>query len=424
VKTPTEEVSSENAVEIQSVSKRFKRPPGNNARTLKHLGLPDRTTKPLVALDDVSFSVKRGECFGLIGRNGSGKSTLLRIIADLTKASSGAIQRQGTIGGIFSLGAGLDLDLTAAENAESAVILAGVPKNQAPELIGPIAKWAELEDSMGEPVRTFSDGMKLRLAFSAAVHAATDIFVVDEALAAGDGRFQEKCLQRLEQLKRDGKTIIVISHSLSHVQRLCDRTAWLDMGKLIAVGDTTEVLSRYSARDIDEASRPEVHDEGAKVGDNSVIEIVNVRLAKLNPDEIISGSRVKIRVDFLTKKPVRNVNAFISVHADSQTYRPIDLHTLLPALGAEGRSERGSIEVEISNLDLSAGKYWIDTGFMDEGYVKMYDTRWQALGFTVEGPASPGPYLPAHGWSLKRENTDEIDGAGRTGNSPKQTRPA
>jgi ABC-type polysaccharide/polyol phosphate transport system ATPase subunit len=404
MKNSLEMTNSIHAVEVRSITKKFKRPPGNSTRTLKQLGLPDRTTSPVVALNDVSFDVRRGECFGLVGRNGSGKSTMLRIIAELTKMSSGTVARNGSIGGIFSLGAGLDLDLTAAENAESALILAGVPKQQAPKLVGSIAKWAELKDAMGEPVRTFSDGMKLRLAFSAAVHAPTDIFVVDEALAAGDGRFQEKCLQRLEQLKAEGKTIIVISHSLSHVQRLCDRTAWLDMGRLIAVGDTTEVLARYSARDIDDQSRPEVLDEGARVGDNSVIEIVNVRMPNLNPDEIISGSAVKVRVEFVTKQQVKNVNAFISVHADGETYRPIDLHTFVASLGADGREERGIIEVDISHLDLSAGKYWIDAGFMDESYVKMYDTRWQAMGFTVEGPSSPGPYLPEHGWVLKREN--------------------
>ncbi len=329
---------------------------------------------------------------------------MLRIIATLTKMSSGTVVRTGSIGGIFSLGSGLDLDLTAAENAESALILAGVPKNQAPKLVGSIANWAELKDSMGEPVRTFSDGMKLRLAFSAAVHAPTDIFVVDEALAVGDGRFQEKCLQRLEKLKSDGKTVIVISHSLSHVQRLCDRVAWLDMGRLIAVGDTTEVLARYSARDVDDESRPEVLDEGARVGDNSVIEVVNVRMPNLNPEEIISGSAVKVRVEFVTKQPVKNVNAFISVHPDGATHRPIDLHTFIASLGADRRAERGIIEVDISHLDLSAGKYWIDVGFMDENYVKMFDTRWQALGFTVEGPSSPGSYLPEHRWALKREN--------------------
>jgi lipopolysaccharide transport system ATP-binding protein len=386
-------------VEVRDIAKRFRRAPGSGVRTLHGIGSFRKSAGGTVALSDVSFDVHRGECFALIGRNGSGKSTMLRIVAALTRQTSGTVVRRGNVGGILSLGAGLDPDLTGAENAITSAILAGVPRAEAPSLVRPIAEWAELDDAMLDPVRTFSDGMRLRLAFSAAVHAPTEIFVLDEALAAGDIRFQEKCLRKLEELKQTGTTVIVVSHVMAQVDRLCDRAIWLDKGHAVLLGEAREVTTAYNNRDLPVVQPQELVARGsARIGDGSVVQIKEVRV---RPSDVESGRAVRIGIEFDAKESVRNVHVMVGVHAEGELVRMIDVRTDIPSL-AVGVSR---VEAYIAQLDLSAGDYWLDVGIFSDDYDTCFDARWQACPIKVNGAASPGPYLPKIDWKTTRPNS-------------------
>ncbi len=198
------------------------------------------------ALDDVSFQIAPGEAVGLIGRNGSGKSTLLSILSRVYLPTSGEARLRGRLVSLLELGAGFHSELTGAQNVFFNGALLGLTERDVAARYDQILDFAELDaGAMDLPVRMYSSGMQLRLGFSVAVHLEADILLVDEGLAVGDEGFQEKCFAKMAQFKTQGRTILMVTHELDHVERLAQRVLWLDGGRLVADGDVPTVLSRY-----------------------------------------------------------------------------------------------------------------------------------------------------------------------------------
>lgn len=198
-----------------------------------------------VALDKVSVSIKKGEVFGIIGYNGSGKSTLLKAIAGILKPTSGTIKVYGTIAPLIELGAGFDLDLTARENIFLNGSVLGFSKKSISEKFDEIVEFSELRDFLDVPMKNYSSGMVARIGFSVATMIRSDILIVDEILSVGDMLFQQKCEQRINDLMQGGTTVLIVSHSLEQIRRLCNRVLWLDHGKIKMLGDTKTVCDAY-----------------------------------------------------------------------------------------------------------------------------------------------------------------------------------
>jgi ABC-type polysaccharide/polyol phosphate transport system ATPase subunit len=197
------------------------------------------------ALASVDFTVYRGESFGLVGTNGSGKSTVLQILAGTTVPTGGILEVTGRVLPLLAVGTGFHPELTGRENVTLFASSLGVPRQAIAERMDAVGEFAEIERHMDTPVKRFSSGMLARLSFAIAMQFPADIYVFDEVLAVVDGEFQARCLAEIKQLHRQGRTVIFVSHSLSQVAEVCERTLWLDQGRVAGVGTTSEVLATY-----------------------------------------------------------------------------------------------------------------------------------------------------------------------------------
>ena len=199
------------------------------------------------ALQDISFEVKKGEVLGIIGHNGAGKSTLLKVISGILKPTSGGVQVNGTVVPMLELGSGFDFDLTGRENVFLNGAILGYPEQFLKEKYGEIVEVSELGQFIDVPLRNYSSGMVMRLAFSIATVVQPDILIVDEILAVGDADFQEKSKRRMLELMGGGTTVLFVSHSLEQIQEMCDRVLWLEKGRLKLAGKTETVCAMYQA---------------------------------------------------------------------------------------------------------------------------------------------------------------------------------
>ena len=200
------------------------------------------------ALRGVTLEVGRGESLGVIGPNGSGKSTLLRIMAGITRPTRGSVSVEGRVSALLELGAGFHDQISGRDNAILNAVLLGLSLKEARERLDEVIAFAELEEFIDEPMRTYSYGMYLRLGFSVAVHVRPEILLVDEVLAVGDAEFQAKCFAHIEGLRRQGATIVIVSHELPAVERFSDRVVLLDKGRLVAEGAPAAIVGRYRAQ--------------------------------------------------------------------------------------------------------------------------------------------------------------------------------
>ena len=207
-----------------------------------------RRTANFYALKGVTFQMERGECLAVVGANGAGKSTLLSMVAGLVPPERGTVSVNGRVAALLELGSGFHPDLTGSENVRLNAALLGIGRKQMESVYAEIVDFAELADFMEEPLRTYSAGMVLRLAFAVAVNVDPDILLIDELLAVGDSAFQAKCFERILQFRHRGKSILCVSHASGMVQRLCDRAIWLDHGDLLLDGPIGEVCEAYDGR--------------------------------------------------------------------------------------------------------------------------------------------------------------------------------
>lgn len=216
-----------------------------------------RFHREFTALQDVSFEIRKGETVGIIGRNGSGKSTLLQLICGILKPTSGELKVNGRISALLELGSGFNPEFTGRENVYFQGAIMGIPKEEMEAKFDDIAAFADIGDFIDQPVRVYSSGMYVRLAFSSAIHTTPDILVIDEALSVGDEPFQRKCFERIRQIRESGGTIIYVSHNMASVVELCDRALLMEHGRLTARGEPKLVVASY----LKNLNRPQNADE-------------------------------------------------------------------------------------------------------------------------------------------------------------------
>jgi ABC-2 type transport system ATP-binding protein len=244
----TKKTEPEIAIEIKDVHKEFILPQ-NRHSTLKQavVNIIKKDHKTIFkVLDGISFNINKGDFFGVIGRNGSGKSTLLKLIAGVYEPTAGNIYINGGLTPFIELGVGFNPELSGRDNVYLNGALLGFTRKQMDEMYDEIVAFAELEPFMEQKLKNYSSGMQVRLAFSIAIKTENDILLFDEVLAVGDANFQEKCIKQFERLKREGKTIVLVSHSMVMVEQFCNRVALISAGKLDFVGNPHEAVTRYN----------------------------------------------------------------------------------------------------------------------------------------------------------------------------------
>src|ERR671911_2050991 len=238
------------AIEVDRVSKRYRLGEYHSARTLAEaaatalhrLGRQRSRPEEIWSLRDVSFALDEGHALGIIGRNGAGKSTLLKILGRITEPTSGAARTRGRVAALLEVGTGFHPELTGRENLFLNGAILGMSRRAMARRLDEIVEFAGVERFLDTPVKRYSSGMYLRLAFSVAAHIEPDILVVDEVLAVGDAEFQAKCMGRMASAEQEGRTVVFVSHNLDAIARLCPRSVWLEQGSVQALGPTAEVL--------------------------------------------------------------------------------------------------------------------------------------------------------------------------------------
>ena len=236
----------ENAIEVRNLTKKFKVYMDKGSQLKERVLFRKRNRyEERWVLNGISFNVRKGEAVGLIGHNGCGKSTTLKLLTKIIYPDGGTVDMSGRVSSLIELGAGFHPDMSGRENIYTNASIFGLSKKEIDARVDEIIAFSELEDYIDNPVRTYSSGMYMRLAFSVAINVDADILLIDEILAVGDAHFQEKCFEKMQEIKKSGTTIVIVSHSLGQIEEICDRSIWIDAGRIRMDGQPKEVHEKY-----------------------------------------------------------------------------------------------------------------------------------------------------------------------------------
>jgi len=395
---------------------------------------PDET---FTALDGVSFEVPRGATFGVIGENGSGKSTLLKLVAGITRPTRGSLAVEGRVSALIELGAGFHPEISGRENVFINGIMLGLSKREIQRRFDEIVEFAELQDFIDAPVKTYSSGMYMRLGFAVAIHVDPDVLLIDEVLAVGDQSFTVKCLDKFADFRRRNKTILLVTHSLDLVEKFCDRALWLDKGKTLAEGEPRRVVAAYlidvekseeqelaAAEAVRVKSAADVAAEippGASAGgpadsaapsdmfkategrwgsrEVEITEVTVTDAAGQRSHVFQSGDSIQIHLKVRAHQPTKDfVFGFGLFNADGICC--YGTNTYLEELEPAELSGEGEVRFTISQLDLVEGTYKIDVAAHKlDGYP--YDYHRLLYTFRVKSRTKDvGIYRPDHAWSF------------------------
>ncbi len=324
------------------------------------------------ALRDVSFEVKQGEILGIIGRNGAGKSTLLKILSRVTAPTSGEVRVKGRIASLLEVGTGFHPELTGRENIFLNGAILGMAQTEIRSKLDDIVAFAEIERYIDTPVKRYSSGMYVRLAFAVAAHLDPEILIVDEVLAVGDARFQERCLGKMGDVARGGRTIILVSHNMASVQQLCRRSLMLKNGDIADDGATAEVVQSYLS-DAIQGNTVDVRDWKDRVttGEARITKVeIQDSSGELGSVEI--GGELVVRIHLSINVPLRDPSLGLLIH-DPMRQPLLDLRST--HTGLKLGSVLGSIvaEVRVSHVGLYPGRYFLSPWIMDAACTRDID---------------------------------------------------
>ncbi len=364
----------------------------------------------LWALRDVSFSVGPGEMLGVIGANGAGKSTLLRLLGGIGRPNEGSILTRGRIGALLDLGGGFLGDLTGRENAVLAGVVAGLLRADILARMEEIVAFAGLEKFIDFPVRTYSTGMMMRLAFSVAVHTDPEVLLVDEFLSVGDLAFQAKCDRRIKELRQTGCAVVMVSHGMDQVRKLCDRALWLKHGKVAAFGSPEVVAGLFETEMREETLRRTPPAAGRDLPDGTRLVPRENRFGtfevEIGPVEILPGPRLRtggpleVVIGYRCPERVPTPVFVVSITREDGTVC-LDTNTLLARADVPDLEGNGRIRLGIERLDLAPGAYFLDVGVFEREWKHAYDYHWHAYHLHMEGaPDQKGLLAPPCEWRM------------------------
>lgn len=416
-------MKSENAIEVRNVSKHFKVyfDKGTSLKE-KVLFRSRRRYEERVVLNDISFSVKRGEAIGLIGENGCGKSTTLKLLTRIMYPDDGIIETRGRVSALIELGAGFHPDMSGRENIYTNAAIFGLTKAEIDSRLQTIIDFSELGDYIDNPVRTYSSGMYMRLAFSVAINVDADVLLVDEILAVGDAVFQAKCFNKLREIKARGTTIVIVSHSLGQIEQICDRSIWICDGQIRAEGTPRDVHPAYLAYmgekqsehtvEPEKASTTATADTAAETVEEPINEknrwgngdahITGVRLLDVNGQAktvFRTGEPMRIAIDYVVRTPLTNPACGIGIFRNDglQCY---GTNTQIDRISNVQFRKDGCIVCNISRCQLLPGEYTLDVAIhTEDGFA--YDYWRMATDFQVYSETQDvGVTRLEHSWKI------------------------
>ena len=403
---------------VEGVSKRFRRYHPERPTTLLEMfvhGLDRlRPTEQFWALRDVSFSISAGKMVGIIGANGAGKSTLLSLIGGVIKPDSGMVQTKGRIGALLDLGAGFHPDLTGRENVFISGVISGLTHREVVERFDKIVAFSELEAFIDSPLRTYSTGMQMRLAFAIAVHINPEILLIDEVLAVGDMKFQRKCLERITQFKTNGCAIVLVSHDPGVVRQLCDEAIWLKDGCIVGQGPAEIVVGQYTVEMTVETRRrtpsefPTQHTSvstALKINETRFgsleMEIIDVTLLDANGQiagELQSGEPLSVQITYRAPNPISSPIFGVTISREDG-FVCYDTNTESAGIVTPLLNGIGKVSLMFDRLDLIKGKYFLDVGVYEQTWAYAYDYHWHVYPLQITAArGDKGIIHPPHHW--------------------------
>jgi lipopolysaccharide transport system ATP-binding protein len=359
----------------------------------------------LWALNDVSFDVQQGEVLGVIGRNGAGKSTLLKILSRITEPTSGEIRVHGRLASLLEVGTGFHPELTGRENIFLNGAILGMKQSEVRSRFDAIVAFSEVEKFLDTPIKRYSSGMYVRLAFAVAAHLEPEILVVDEVLAVGDAQFQSKCLGKMGEVARQGRTVLLVSHNMAAVSALCQKGLLIENGRLKKAGNIAEVVSGY----IEVSAQSEHTFNSTKRSGNGLVRIMNLEVSSsFGKNTVVCGSKLRITLTYEAQKDNLPIQFLIGVF-DAWSVRVLFLDSQVEGTLPSNYPRRGQLTLEFDNdFSLNPGRFSINVAASVHG--ELVDHVKEALVFSVqEGnffgngkmPADKGTVLYRNSWKLE-----------------------
>lgn len=404
----------ENAIEVHHVSKEFK-VYLDKGRTLKEKVLFQNRRKyeKRIVLNDISFEIKKGEVVGLIGQNGCGKSTILKLLTRIMYPDSGSIQMSGRVSSLIELGAGFHPDMSGRENIYINASIFGLSRKDIDERLETIIEFSELGKYIDNPVRTYSSGMYMRLAFSVAINVNADILLIDEILAVGDANFQSKCFNKLREIKEQGTTIVIVSHSLGQIEQICGRSIWIHEGKIRAEGPPHDIHLEYldfmGKKDknitlpLKKQNEPIEKSKATQRWGNKKAQITDIKVlnsAKQPCTTFKTGELMNIVFSYTVSENINDAVFGIEIFRNDglQCY---GTNTRLEKFSNFNLTKAGTVEVVIVKNMLLPGEYWLDLA-IESGYGEPVDYFTKAYHIRVfSNIEDVGVTRLEHNWRLE-----------------------
>ena len=410
---------TDHALSIRHVTKRFRLPLDKSA-TLKHRMVHLRAAsryRELLALDDVSFGVPRGQFVGIIGRNGSGKSTLLKVLARIYRPTSGSVTIRGDVSPFLELGVGFNPELTARENVLLNGAILGLPRRDLESRMDEMIHFAELEQFVDTKLKNYSSGMQVRLAFTVAIQANAAILLMDEVLAVGDATFQGKCFDVFNEYKREGRTIILVTHDLSAVDLYADRAIMLEHGRVFEDGAATAVTARYHRLIAELQDEERLASGGALIdlddeqptetrwgnGDVRVDRVQMLRSDGKPHVNFVTGELMTIRIELHARRQVSDLVVGVQLHrGDGMVIGGLNTHLSHVPVPPLAAGERMIADFVMPDLRLLGGTYQATIGIHNTSHSLTYDWLERAFEFRVTDELGrPGFYDIGARWEVR-----------------------
>lgn len=347
------------------------------------------------ALNNISFEVKKGETIGILGTNGSGKSTLLKIITGVLTQSSGNLEVNGKISALLELGAGFNPEYTGLENIYLNGTMMGYTREEMQQRVDPIMDFADIGEFINQPVKTYSSGMFARLAFAVSINVEPEILIVDEALSVGDVRFQTKCINKMKELKENGTTILFVSHATEQIKRFCTKAMWINKGKMIDIGESSEIVDKYEAfmlqggeikKDIinrvvyNKEQLQESEVSIARPSEDIVAIIKQVNCSNLN---IKTFDKLEVTVEYeIYDNEIPEFLLGVALYTPDREYI-FGPNTYLDKIEVPNTYGRHIIKYVIPSITLLAGEYTIDAGIFTNAGLVCIDYKMDAKKFFI-----------------------------------------
>jgi len=368
-------------------------------------------------LSDISFAVPEGKSLGIIGDNGAGKSTLLKLLVGTLQPTGGDIKIRGQVAALLELGAGFHPEFSGRRNIFLNASLLGVPDDNIAQLENDIIQFSELDYFIDRPVKTYSSGMFVRLAFSIATMVRPDILIIDEALSVGDMAFQKKCVQRMNQFREDRKTMVFCSHSMFHIQELCDIAIWLDKGKIREIGDSDKVVGHYEdfcnskktynniSEDIPSSSESSTDgQDGIKIQDCKInsLSVKSPEGETLTSLKALSDILLEMEVEVLVDGIEGNFGFAFMKSAEEPVASFLTTSLSEIDKGPFNKGDVFTVSLLVKSIAMRVGEFYVLGGLADKSGLLWYETKFSKL-FSIEPNKGVGPIIMRSEWKVKKD---------------------